>query len=155
MPNWCSNDVTIRHSDPAAIKRVKDAFNDARLCMEFIPTADGEWDYDFSVANWGTKWDVSGDVIDDLGDEIVLAFDSAWSPPMGLFEKLVELGYSVKAFYHEPGMCYAGIFEDGDDDYYEYTNMSAAEIRETLPADLDDCYGISDYQLSMEEEQEE
>lgn len=152
MPNWCENDVTIRHSDPAAITRVRDAFKDGRLCMEFIPTADGKWNYDFSVANWGTKWDVGGDVIDETGDEIVLSFQSAWSPPIKLYNKLVELGYEVNAFYWEPGMAYAGIYEDGTDDCYGYGGMSAGKIAAHLPQDLDDCYQISEFVREYEEE---
>ena len=48
-----------------------------------------------------------------------MRFDTAWSPPLGLYERLKVLGYTVKAYYFEPGMCFAGEWIDGEDTYYE------------------------------------
>ena len=36
--------------------------------------------YDFCVNEWGTKWDVTGEV-QDIEDGLMLTFDSAWAPP--------------------------------------------------------------------------
>lgn len=37
MPNWCENSVTLRHTDPAMIKRVVDGYNNDKLFGEFFP----------------------------------------------------------------------------------------------------------------------
>ena len=37
MPNWCENRLTISHSDPAMLKRARDAWMDRRFLKEFIP----------------------------------------------------------------------------------------------------------------------
>jgi hypothetical protein len=52
-------------------------------------------------------------------------------------------------------MCFAGVFNEDGDDYYEYGDMSAQEVRDTLPSDLDQEYGISDYLEECESEQED
>ena len=66
--------------------------------------------YDFCVAEWGTKWDVGADGYnaDDIPGGLMLTFDSAWSPPVNAYEKLVDMGFSIRAMYYEPGMAYAG-----------------------------------------------
>lgn len=37
MPNWCENHATLKHNDPAMIKRAMDAFLRAKLLSEFVP----------------------------------------------------------------------------------------------------------------------
>jgi hypothetical protein len=37
MPNWCSNGLTLKHEDPAMIKRAVEAFNKGELLNEFVP----------------------------------------------------------------------------------------------------------------------
>ena len=117
--------------------------------------------YDWCVANWGTKWDVGGDGAEalDLGTQngkgLILNFDSAWSPPIGAYEKLVELGFSIRAYYYEPGMAFAGIWEDGDDQFYEYGGLNSDQIAEELPTALDEMFGISECAAEWESEQEE
>jgi hypothetical protein len=70
-------------------------------------------------------------------------------------EKFIELGFEVKLYYYEPGMQFAGIFEDGYDDYYEYGNMSSMDIIEELPQELDEMFGISDEVADYEAEEED
>ncbi len=37
MPNWCNNNLTLKHEDPAMIKRAHDAIERGELLQEFIP----------------------------------------------------------------------------------------------------------------------
>lgn len=103
--------------------------------------------YDWCVANWGTKWDVGGDGYEaqDIDGGLMLSFESAWAPPCDAFATLVEnFGFSIRAMYYEPGMAFAGIWEDGDDDFYEYGGMDSKQIADTLPEVLDEAFGISE-----------
>ena len=119
-----------------------------------------DW-YDFCVARWGTKWDVDAyDKVeyDDQHDKhgITFGFDSAWSPPIGVYEALVEQGFSVCAFYYEPGMAYCGKWSDEDgDEYYEIGGLTSEQVRETIPEDLDDCMGISETMAEYEDMERE
>lgn len=180
MPNWCSNTLTLKHNDPAMIQRAREAFMRGELLQEFIPcpaelldtTAQfgqneqeksnfekygyNSW-YDFNIANWGTKWDVGGENCEAIttANEISMSFDSAWAPPCTAYQKLMDMGFEVRGSYYEPGMCFAGIWEDGNDDYYDYGSMSAEEIASTLPSELDEEFGISEQAAEWESEQEE
>jgi len=114
--------------------------------------------YDWCVNEWGTKWDVGADgqpAIDNDTNTLVLNFDSAWAPPIQAYEKLFYMGFKILAYYYEPGMAFAGIFEDGADEYYEYGGMNSDQIAEELPAELDECFGISQSVSEWEQEQEE
>jgi len=99
------------------------------------------------VNNWGTKWDAAihqVDWIDDL--TCVMIFDTAWSPPLGIYDAMKEQGWVVFASYYEPGMCFVGRWDDGDDENYDYSNCNTGdEIREYLPEELDMDWGISEW----------
>jgi len=96
MPNWCNNNLTLTHEDPAMILRAKEALDRGEFLQEFIPVPKqlqivagcvGDPDeqakleadtkrnveelgygnwYDFCVGEWGTKWDVGGDGQTDI-----------------------------------------------------------------------------------------
>ena len=116
----------------------------------------GNW-YDYCVNEWGTKWDVGGDgmTCEIENGRISTSFDSAWSPPIQAYEKLLDLGFSVRAYYYEGGMCFAGVWEDGDDDYYDLGGMNSEQVKEELPTVLDEMFCISEYMAEWEEENAE
>ena len=69
--------------------------------------------------NWGTKWNLvpnhDGDLtayltVEDGEDYISLEFDTAWSPPEGIYEAIVEKypDLSVNWFYREDGVQISG-----------------------------------------------
>ena len=69
--------------------------------------------------NWGTKWNLvpthDGDLtaymtVEDGEDFIMLEFDTAWSPPSGIYEAIIDKypDLSVNWFYREDGVQMAG-----------------------------------------------
>jgi len=160
MPNWCSNTLTLAHGDPAEIARAAEAFRRGELLNEFVPLPEAEKDnwYDWHVSNWGTKWDVGGDdygepTVSEDGRSMSVNFDSAWAPPTQWYERMVEMGFDVDAMYYESGMAFAGKYVDGYDDYYEFSNMTSAEVRDMLPEDLDEMFGITEMMAEYEDEE--
>jgi hypothetical protein len=178
MPNWCDNNITIRGKAQdinaiyqqclkddvdlcEAVKPIPEALRDTTSPApegSEQPVVDGvnNW-YDWCVNNWGTKWDLCDAEYEyeDAGEgEATLQINcqTAWGPPCVIYDTLVDKGFYVYATYHEGGMGFAGIWEDGHDDHYNYGDMSIEEIKATLPEELDEQYGISEW---MEENQEE
>ena len=92
------------------------------------PVVDGHdnW-YSWRVDNWGTKWDIDpteGLEFTDHGDgtaQISGWFESAWAPPIQAYDTFLDDmdGCSLVADYHEPGMDFAGFYDNGDDQYME------------------------------------
>ena len=113
--------------------------------------------YDYCVNEWGTKWDVGGDgmTCEIENGRISTSFDSAWAPPLAAYEKLADLGFSVRAYYYEGGMCFAGVWEDFNDDYYDLSGMDSASVKEQLPEVLDEMFCISESMADWEEENAE
>jgi len=159
MPNWCSNCVTIKSDDKELVAKVIAAAESSRendFFSKFVPMPESESDwYGWNVTNWGAKWDTGVNIVDQSDTEIVLSFDTAWSPPIAFYMALEEMGYEVEVYYYEPGMGFAGIYRDGNDDYYEYAGFTSDEILEMLPSELDEAFFISESVAEWEEDNKE
>ena len=154
MPNWCGNTLRLEHEDPAMIKKAIDGFKRGEFFQTLVPNPDGEWNYDWSVSSWGCKWDVGGDTdpsVEPSGTAASFCFDSAWAPPCAAYDSLVDQGFRVYGMYYESGMCFAGIYDNGDDDYYEFSGQSSKEVRDMLPEKLDITFDISDTMAEYED----
>lgn len=173
MPNWCNNTITIT----GCVESIKDLWDGAQeaggLLQAIKPmpeelkdtVADGSgfsW-YEWSVENWGTKWDVGLEGLEftDNGDgtaSIAGWFDSAWAPPVGAYEQFADDFDSchLEAFYHEPGMCFVGCWDsEGGDDLFEYGDLDGADaIEEAMPAYLNEAFGVTDDMRMWEEDEE-
>ena len=71
---------------------------------------DDRW-YDWRVYNWDTKWDAYDvEVTDDDPECTEITFNTAWSPPEAICERIREdyPDVSVSWFYDEPGCEIAG-----------------------------------------------
>jgi hypothetical protein len=158
MPNWCDNSLTLTHSEKTKLDQLAielDKGNDAEVFKHLRPY-EGEWDYGWCCENWGTKWEariIGWERIDET--TMFVSFETAWGPPIALYEYLEENEWSVEGLYNEPGMCFAGIYEDGSDSYYEYADLSADEIEENIPALLEDTFGMAQYKRDWEDEEED
>ena len=141
-----NNELTTSYGDEEKQKKVNE------LKKEMIEKYGYSSWYDWNINNWGTKWDLC-DVTATLPheDTVLLHFDTAWSPPVEAYAKLEELGFTVLAYYYEPGMCFAGIYQDGNEDFYSEWGNSR-EGKKILPQELDDTFGITEQQAEWEEE---
>lgn len=87
------------------------SLDEARLAKSNLEQYGFEDWYDWSVANWGTKWNI-GDVVvlSDESGSFLVQFDTAWSPPIGLIERLCQKypDIEVEMHYGEVGCFFAG-----------------------------------------------
>lgn len=165
MPNWCNNVAHISHPDKDMLERLKAANDEGGILQEFIPVpkelldtpaTPGAYEndlnvakfgypswYEFCNAEWGTKWDISG----ELSSDYVLSFDSAWSPPIEAYNKLIGMGFSITAYYYEPGMIFAGIYDNGDNEMFQ-----DFESADELPEILEETFNISEDFEALEED---
>jgi hypothetical protein len=189
MPNWCYNRATFTHEDPEQITRLINAAKVGKLLNEFYPMPpelleeapigdDYEqkrdaivarnvqefgypsW-YEWSIDNWGTKWDIS-EVDEDYmekskdGKTVSFSFDTAWAPPTEWYDNIE--GFLIEAFYHEPGVGFCGKWtsEDGDDQYEIDMMEDIEDVKERIPSDILDEFGIlDDMEMYQEENQDE
>lgn len=157
MPNWCANTLKIIPTTAKAralLPQIAEKFASETLpewesAFQFIhpmpdalkgTTAPGDtpnW-YDWCVANWGTKWSESHVVvIDSTSDELRVCFDTAWSPPIGVYGQLVELGFDVQATYVEQGIGYAGHWHNGHDCELSLKGLNEPDSDDEWPDDFE------------------
>ena len=178
MPNWCNNNVEI--TGPAkTINAVWTAaqVEDSGLLNAMVPmptelkdTTKGSngdavnW-YDWSVKNWGTKWDVELEGLeytdnDDGTATISGYFDSAWAPPIEAYNRFLEANENctVTGSYYECGMDFAGFYDNGDDEYLENLH-DEYDLPEDEQSDLfkrlDEEYALSEQFDQYDEDDEE
>ena len=69
--------------------------------------------YDWNIGNWGTKWDVDAE-IDDFSsceEQVIMSFQSAWSPPTNAMVSLSEMfpNLTIRHSYLEEGVGFVGV----------------------------------------------
>ena len=159
MPNWCSNVVVVSHADKSKLDEFRQAAlknqnKEAEGFMNVLvpePADVGDNWYEWNVANWGTKWDVEVTVTQDTDESVTIMFESAWAPPVRFYDYLTEQGYTVKGYYYESGMGFAGIYEDGHDGEYNLEGDSD-DVAATIPVELDEMFNIVGNMRDFEEE---
>ena len=122
--------------------------------------------YDWRVNNWGTKWEVNEFYgVDKQADALIghstisFAFSSAWSPPIGAYEKFLENNPDcfIRAYYYEGGCDFMGLWEDGVDDCYAPSDYKSTDDfwKDGIGSTLDDTFNITESMAEYEAEQEE
>jgi hypothetical protein len=137
MPNWCHNSMEITGSIDEIVRFkqtcIRIAFEGEQAQLDFnaikpMPDfGDGEklnpnsifpaW-YDWACEHWGTKWNACGfHVTSDESGRYVCHFDTAWSPPVPIWEKLGKMFPALDFVLsgYEPNMDFAfrGTIKDG------------------------------------------
>ena len=171
MPNYCSNNLTIR-ADKATIDRLEAAFAEGKFLAALRPEPDYEevevfptfpeiagtapvnkthaW-WDWRVQNWGAKWDVGGedDHMDRVSDtELYLSFDSAWSPPVAALQSRDDIQYVLH--YCETGCGFCGT-ASGDSDGHTDETYTIEEAPPHLVAE----FALDEWREFISEDEEE
>ena len=167
MPNWCYNTIRIR-GPKREIDKFENHLNetDGKEWFSYFVKPDHELKYDewygWNIENYGCKWNC--DAIDWFREDdetMSFTFDSPWGPPIALYENIecIELEsesghidyYRVDAEYLEEGMSFMGRFIDGEDEYYEYSDLASLD---NIPESLVEHWGIRDRMLDDLEDED-
>ena len=89
-----------------------------RCGVEFGGRAGYEWEN----SNWGVKWGGTDTHTHHCDDMLQYEFDTAWCPPQGIYNKLIEQFQTqikdgklhISWFYREEGMQFAGYLNEND-----------------------------------------
>ena len=148
MPNWCDNEVVITGS-PELITEIDNIISNNENGFEmsdFVPmpehlvgtTSSGSTDkfvnalagdttveydnwYEWSIANWGTKWEVSDCYRSNDTNAIILGYNTAWAPNINFWAQFSEkYPVEISHRYVEEGMSFIGEakIKDGITDDY-------------------------------------
>jgi len=122
-----------------------------KKCLELYGAK--SW-YDWSVANWGTKWNTYENRFYRIDDGVeCLYFQTAWAPPEPALRELAKkLDKIVRVSYMDEGYAFFGVYHfypDGEveDECYEDHKLVPDELCEEL--------GINTYEEDKAEREEE
>jgi hypothetical protein len=154
MPNHCQNKAVFTYPKEGELTTLCERFRIGRASGEGVPNGpftylrptpvdllEGRGWYDWRVTNWGTKWDCMAehDITLDLEEKaLTVSFDTAWSPPIKLYEYLhTHTEWRVNAMYFEAGTRFYGWFSEGGAETYTdndgpLTNLVTAGFRNTV-----------------------
>jgi hypothetical protein len=164
MPNWCENTVSLTHSDTSKLLELENVLmkfpteddvmqglerdTNAKFFEYYLPRPSNIPDnemIDWNQKVWGTKWEP--EMINfqrDTDKTITLSMDTAWSPPIGIYEYWVKNGWVVEALYHEPNCAFCGRFtNDLGDECFEYDESDLTTLK-NIPEDVLDFTCIMD-----------
>ena len=140
MPNHTTNELTVVHKkdgskvmhvDDPKLRDLLESFSldkvipmPEQLKGTTSPSDQPNW-YDWSVDNWGTKWDVYATYNTEANDDETINLFStdgqiytAWAPPIPVIRKLQKdfPEYEFTLEYVDEGWCFAGnLMADGTD----------------------------------------
>ena len=125
MPNWCSNVLTVKPNEDfinsselnekKSIGTLKLFKSQARGGGENLKlnnlypmpsNLENEGWYEWRISNWSTKWDVENANLEQMGDDLIYQFETAWAPPenwlIKISEDYPELEFHME--FEEPGV---------------------------------------------------
>jgi len=170
MPNHTDNKVILSHADSKMIDDIYNVMNtdDTELLNHLIPMPkelEGTsgfdengvtgW-YEWRLQNWGTKWDIYDAHCDRIdANTLQLYFNTAWSPPIPVFDKLVDMGFEVTARYLDEGWMYIGEYTGGFAHMTEPNDYCVDDVEKVITEypELDEEFGISEMIAEMKEEE--
>lgn len=156
MPNWCECllNITSNNYDDLDKFYIENRNTNDDIELSFnksvpLPQEEEEDWYNWHIANWGTKWDLSNDtyfhnMIEEK--ELEYQFNTAWGPPINWLATVSKmyplLTFSLK--YAESGCNFAGLLKikDGEEishDEYSYYYYQWIENKDEI---LNDIYSV-------------
>jgi len=170
MPNWCINSATITCPDKQTYNKLIESILEKNWFETFAPLGldpvqyENGWDFATACDIWKTKWDaVEAEITNQDDAEYILdvSFDTAWRPPLGVYDIMSKnFNIEITAYYYELGCCFFGRYlknknEEIDESFEMPTNHEELiEIRKTIGDDLDDFMSATWEQMEEEWEEE-
>lgn len=137
MANHCQNVTFFTHSDKNLIDKIQTIVQSEKVHNELFETFASE-------QTWGTSGYRGTSLVTRHSDDCVeVHFDTAWSPPIEFYGIMESLGFTIDAYYYEPGMMFCGEYHDYGHSEYDLI-MDENWIAENIPTEMDEMFGISE-----------
>lgn len=168
MPNWCENSVYLRHTSVQKIDEMENTLKmyptededvEGKFFIQYLPRPANVSDKEIRDWNndaWGTPCEPQYiSYKRENENEISIQMDTAWTPPIKFYKKLVATGWTVDALYHESGYCFCGQFtNDNNDECYDYDTDDKSTL-EKIPKAVLEFTGILDELSNSDDDNED
>ena len=178
MPNWCWNNLEVTGDEKQLREFVEKSTKDKEREFSFNGTypmpktlritagthlsfiekikryiniklyGHDNW-YNWSIANWGTKWDACESCINNNDINFFsVSFETAWGPPIDWIDNIMEdfpdLCFELE--YEEPGMCYGGILTAQYEEIFDNVDWELEQASECCEGEV---YNQDDEEFSL------
>lgn len=168
MPNWCENHLYVECSK-ADLQNILAAAENGTLLNYFYPEPEHgpdvtgampEW-WNWRTDNWGTNREVQAEVlgfgIQQGYAHAFIAFDSAWSPPIGALQhwesQAEDRSFNLR--FIEWGMGFCGEADSAGANEVFHIPSNYKHVEEMIPEELDIEFAITETIAQWESETEE
>ena len=165
MPNWCNNYAHFTCPNKEMYDKLNDAISNDEWFETFAPLDEtineNDWVHADAINTWNTKWTPSNVEIIATNDAlfvIELTFDTAWSPPTGVYKIMnTRFDISTTSYYCETGCgffgrCWYSKEEELDETFDIPSNIDELNaIKKVIGEDLDE-YMSSTWELLEQDE---
>lgn len=169
MPNWCYNLAILCCPSKEIYDKLLVSLENNTWFKTFAPLGIDEDDWTLEKAHeiWNTKWTPQSlDIVveDETNFTLELTFNTAWSPPTGVYNIMhKEYGIITTAFYEEPGNEYFGKCayspQEEWDETFDYPSnkeeLDALRKEIGVGSELDEFMSVTWEQLEEDWEDEE
>ena len=157
MPNWCWNHLEVSGDEIQLREFVEKSTINIEENNEFsfegtLPRGDRKDWYEWSLENWGTKWDACEAHVDhnDI-DYFAVTFDTAWGPPINWLKNIIkdfpDLQFALE--YEEPGMAFGGKLSAHYNNFWNDDHWELEQASECCEAEV---FYVDDERYSLKEE---
>ena len=165
MPNWCYNSLSLNHSDDEYLQQVGKQLlsvinKDNLVSMDYEMLDDKVVIslFDILCPNYDIKQfrpNISHIDVDSKTHTIRIVFDTAWMPPIEMYNHLLNNDWIIDALYHEPNSEFCGSFtNEKGDEMYEYDSNDKSSYN-NLPVAILDFTCLLDDQTEYNTEDED
>jgi hypothetical protein len=127
MPRLVQNEVIFHHTDLAKIAALVDVFdNDGKIFKHLRPVPENEQknSHNWCETNWGTICDVGEAICCDVSDNwLKCEFETAWTPPLALFDYLCAQGWRIECDYIDDVGGYVGRYYNGVNECFDVRDV--------------------------------
>ena len=144
MPNWCWNSLNVSGDEKQLKEFVEKSTTNLEENDEFsfegtLPRGDRKDWYDWSVENWGTKWDAYESHIDNNDiNYFSLSFDTAWAPPIAWINNIMQdfpdLCFELE--YEETGCAFGGRLLAQHDEVWDDVNWDLGQASDCCEGEV-------------------
>ena len=159
MPNWCWNNLSVSGDEIQLREFVEKSLvspeeNEIHDGTGFsfegtLPRGDRKDWYDWSIENWGTKWDACEPRIDHNDkDYFSVSFETAWAPPIDWIDNIQQdfpdLCFELE--YEELGMCFGGLLQAQYEVIWDDLHWEIDQASDCCSAEV---YNIDDEEFTL------
>jgi len=153
MPNWCYNSTTFFCQNKEMYDKLLASIESDKWFKTFAPLGldkekyENGWEYNKALEVWGTKWEPDElEIFNNDKDDFLIQiyFNTAWSPPLGVYKEMYNnFGIEIASFYEESseffGWCKYSKALTFDESYTIPSNKEElASMKKKIHSDLND-----------------